>query len=193
MSKFYFWFREYEKVGITIFIQVHIYYLVKVTQPKRFRFFGAQYHFQQYFSYIVAVNFNGGGNRRTRRKPLTHRKSLTNFITKCCIEYTSPWMGFELTTLAVSGTDCTDSCKSNYHMIMTMTGQRVVAHHFWVICPSSIDFNLSAVILSNNQSIYLVEETWVAEENNRPAASNWNTWSHKVWLSTSGHWWELNT
>jgi len=28
-------------------------------------------HFQQYFSYIVAVSFIGGGNRRTRRKPPT--------------------------------------------------------------------------------------------------------------------------
>ena len=36
-------------------------------------------HFQQYFSYIMAVSFIGGGNRCTRRKPLTCRKSLTNF------------------------------------------------------------------------------------------------------------------
>jgi hypothetical protein len=28
----------------------------------------------------------------TMRKPLTDRNSLTNFITKCCIEYTSPWI-----------------------------------------------------------------------------------------------------
>ena len=38
-------------------------------------------HFQQYFSYIVAVSFIAGGNRKTRRKPPTCRKSLTNFIT----------------------------------------------------------------------------------------------------------------
>ena len=37
------------------------------------------------------------------------RTSLTNFITKCCIEYTSPWTGFELPTLVVIGTDCTGS------------------------------------------------------------------------------------
>ena len=29
----------------------------------------------------------------------TCRRSLTNFITVCCIEYTSPWTGFKLTTL----------------------------------------------------------------------------------------------
>ena len=39
------------------------------------------FNFEQYFSYIVAVSFIGWGNRRTRRKPLTCRKSLTNFIT----------------------------------------------------------------------------------------------------------------
>jgi hypothetical protein len=32
------------------------------------------------FSYIVAVTFIGGGNRRTQGKPPTYRKSLTNFI-----------------------------------------------------------------------------------------------------------------
>jgi hypothetical protein len=38
----------------------------------------------------------GDGNRR---KPPTCHKSLTNFITYCCIEYISPCTGFELTTL----------------------------------------------------------------------------------------------
>jgi len=33
-------------------------------------FDGVYRHFQQYFSYMVAVRFIGGGNRRTRRKPL---------------------------------------------------------------------------------------------------------------------------
>jgi len=37
----------------------------------------------------MTVTFIGGGNRSTRRKPPTCRKSLTNFITYCCIEYTS--------------------------------------------------------------------------------------------------------
>jgi hypothetical protein len=33
--------------------------------------YGAKRHFQQYFSYIVAVSFIGGGNRSTRGKPPT--------------------------------------------------------------------------------------------------------------------------
>jgi hypothetical protein len=31
------------------------------------------------------------------------------------------WAGFELTTLALIGTECIGSCKSNCHMIMTTT------------------------------------------------------------------------
>jgi hypothetical protein len=34
---------------------------------------------------------------------------------KPCIEYTTPWTVFELATLVVIGTECTGSCKSNYH------------------------------------------------------------------------------
>ena len=41
--------------------------------------YGDLHHFQQYFSYIVAVSFIGGGNRSTQRKPPTCCKSLTNF------------------------------------------------------------------------------------------------------------------
>jgi hypothetical protein len=43
--------------------------------------YGVKRHFQQYFSYIVAVSFIDGGNRTSRRKPQAYRKSLTNFIT----------------------------------------------------------------------------------------------------------------
>ena len=64
--------------------------------------------------------FLGGGNQSTMRKPPTCRRSLTNFITSCCIEYTSPLTGFDFTTLVVIGTHCTGSCKSNYHMITTL-------------------------------------------------------------------------
>ena len=40
--------------------------------------FGLVYGVQQYFSNITVVSFIGGGNRSTRRKPPTCRKSLTN-------------------------------------------------------------------------------------------------------------------
>ena len=76
------------------------------------------FSFQQYFSYIVAVCFIDGGNRSTRWKPPTSRKSLKNFITL----YTSPWSRFELTTSVAICTDCIGNCKSNYHTITTTTG-----------------------------------------------------------------------
>jgi hypothetical protein len=53
----------------------------------------------------VEVSFIGVGNWSSRRKVLTCHKSLTNFITYCCIEYISPLAGFELTTLMVIGID----------------------------------------------------------------------------------------
>jgi len=50
---------------------------------------------------LVSFTMIGGGNRSNRTKPPICRKSLTNFIIKCCIEYTSTWAGFQLTTLVV--------------------------------------------------------------------------------------------
>ena len=52
----------------------------------------------------MAVSFISGGNWSTRRKPPSCRKPSTNFITKCCIEYTSPLVAFQLTTLVMIGT-----------------------------------------------------------------------------------------
>ena len=75
------------------------------------------------FNNISAISwqpvFIGGGNRSTRRKLPTCRKSQTNFITNCCIEYTSSRTGSTIKTLVVIGTDCTGSYKSNYHTITT--------------------------------------------------------------------------
>jgi hypothetical protein len=36
--------------------------------------YGVYRHFQQYFSYIMAVSFIDGGNRSTQRKPPSSRK-----------------------------------------------------------------------------------------------------------------------
>jgi len=45
---------------------------------------------QKYVSYILAVSFIDEGSRSTLRKPPTCRKKLTNMITLCSIEHTSP-------------------------------------------------------------------------------------------------------
>jgi hypothetical protein len=40
--------------------------------------------------------------------------------------------GFELPTLVVRGTDCIDSCKSNYNTIMTTTPNQLVRTNMYV-------------------------------------------------------------
>ena len=52
------------------------------------------------------VSYFGEGNWCKRIRSPSCWKALANFITYCCIEYTSPWAGFELTTLVLIGTDC---------------------------------------------------------------------------------------
>jgi hypothetical protein len=76
-------------------------------------------------SYIVVVSFNGWGNRR---KPPTCRKSPANFITYSCIEYTSPWTGFKLTTLVVIDTDCICSVNTS-----TIQPRRIIPTFITVI------------------------------------------------------------
>ena len=52
-------------------------------------------------------------------------KSLTNFITSCCMEQTLSWTEFELTILVVIGTDSIGWCKSKYHTITTTTSSPI--------------------------------------------------------------------
>jgi len=75
-------------------------------------YYGVKRHFQQYFSYIVAVSFIGGGSRI---KPPTFRKSLSDKLYHIMLyQVHLAWAGFELTTSVVIGIDCKGSCKSNY-------------------------------------------------------------------------------
>ena len=69
--------------------------------------------------YIVAVSLIGAGNGipgENHWPVASHWQTLSH---KCCIDYTSPWMGFKLTTSVVIGTDCICSCKSNFHTTTT--------------------------------------------------------------------------
>jgi len=62
-----------------------------------------------WFRYMVLDatfnNFIDAGSRSTLWKPPSCRESQANFITYCCIEYTSLLEVFELTTLVVIDTD----------------------------------------------------------------------------------------
>ena len=86
------------------------------------------------------------------QKRSTCRKSLTNFITKCCIEYTSPWTGFKLPDLVVIGTDCTDS----YYTITTMMDPE------WLCCS----------IMFGKKLIFIIQYI--------PSPSHFLCWNNKI-------------
>ena len=93
--------------------------------------------FNATFNYISVISWRSVVLvEETQRKPPNYRKSLTNCITYCCMEYTSPWTGLKLTTLVGIGTDCTVSCTFRYHTIATTTSlvrfvdiSGIVDHH----------------------------------------------------------------
>jgi len=64
-----------------------------------------------WWSVLLVEETGGPGENHLPVQTLSH---------ECCIEYTSPSAGFELTTLVVIGTECTGSRKSNNHTTMTM-------------------------------------------------------------------------
>ena len=59
-----------------------------------------------------------GVSGENHRPAANHWKTLCHKVASI---YSSLWTGIELTTVVVIGTDCTGSCKSNYHTITTTT------------------------------------------------------------------------
>ena len=81
-------------------------------------------HFQQYFSYIVAVNFIGGENWSTRSKPPTcgsQWQTLSHNVVSSTPRLSGirTHMVIIYIFIVMIGTDCIGSCKSNYHTITT--------------------------------------------------------------------------
>ena len=97
---------------------------------------GVERYFTQYFSYIVAVSFLVGGNRNTRRNHRSTKmydKLHANFITECCIKFTSPWAGFELITLLVICTNYIGSCKANYQPITAHLTLKITVFEYLLV------------------------------------------------------------
>jgi hypothetical protein len=70
----------------------------------------------QYFSYIVAVTFIGEGNPSMDLSQVTDQLC---HIMLYWVHLTMNWVW--IYNLSGDSTDCTGSCKSNYHTITTMT------------------------------------------------------------------------
>ena len=79
---------------------------IEIAMDSSFKWWGlGLWCFQQYLSYIVAVRFI-----QLLVEKITALPQVTD---KLCTGYTLTWVGFELTTLVVIGTDCIDSYKYN--------------------------------------------------------------------------------
>jgi len=68
----------------------------------------------QYNIYIVAISFIGGVNRSIRSKTTDLLQITDKLYHIMFIDYISPWTGFDLTSLILTGTDYTGSCKYDH-------------------------------------------------------------------------------
>ena len=83
------------------------------------------------------------------------------YITSCCIEYNSSWMGFEFTTLVVIGTDCTeiDRDKGWYIYFITMPCI-VTVPHFPIHSQNTCNQSSSSSILQYDSYLFRLVGLW---------------------------------
>ena len=89
---------------------------------------------------------------------------LYHIMLYICIKYTLPWTRFELTAVVVIGTDCTGSCKSNYHTTTTMMAPNVNNRYILLLMyyyGLSQVFNDYKKYTKNNLSIYIQGWLWL--------------------------------
>ena len=66
------------------------------------------------------------------------------------IKYTTSWVGFELTTLVVIGTDSTGSCKSNYNIITATTAPKNIKWKVNLIIDQIVETEVNLISLTHN-------------------------------------------
>ena len=100
--------------------------------------------------------------------------SMTNFITKLCIEYTSPRAGFEFANVSFD--------KLWYHRYSSsqkpLTG--IWRQCYMDDCLMMFNATFNNISIISRRSVLLVEETGGSGENHWPVSSHWQTLSHNV-------------
>ena len=124
------------------------------------------------FNNIVVVGFIGGGNWRTPRKPLTCRKSLTDFYHIMLYPVHLTWVRFELKTLVVINTNCI----GRFNPIINIHNHdepRQINMVYAIFSTNIINWLcLTSLPAISWRPVLVVEEAGVPGENHRPWASN---------------------
>jgi hypothetical protein len=106
-----------DKIDSFVWLQLSLSYSCDHSSLPLIRYTLLQWlRFMVYFSYIVVET---GVPWENHWPVVSYRPTLSHNVVPTS-EYTSPWTGFELTTLMVIDIDCIGSCKSNYHTITTI-------------------------------------------------------------------------
>jgi hypothetical protein len=103
---------------------------IHILFPKRFCYKYTDFGFlRNYLSWQSVLLVEESGLPGENHRPVAyHWQTLShNGVSST----SPPSVGFELTTLEVIGTDCTGSCKSNYHTITTTTAPQ---HTIITVC-----------------------------------------------------------
>ena len=105
----------YMYITVTKNSKLHMFKEVVLTALSLIHVFQWYLAFRSQFYWLRKPEYPEKTHRpATSQKPTDLPQVTDKLYHICCIKYTSPWAGFKLTTLVVIGTDCTNSCKSNY-------------------------------------------------------------------------------
>ena len=138
------------------------YYL---TQTAVWFVYGASRHVQQYLSYIVEEYGVPWENYR----PVTSHWQ-TYHIMLYRVHPSLPWTRFKPITLVLIGTDCTGSCESNYHTIMTMTAPNCCRSCVWFMV--GLKQRICNLVKHNDDSICKITSSIFHFLVNNPASEN---------------------